>query len=65
MRLSTRLLLLSMFPLAAGICVDFYLIARIILQDRVLSAALALILLGLYLLLWLLLPRLYPPRARR
>jgi hypothetical protein len=29
-RLSTRLLLLSMAPLAAGLCIDFYLVARVI-----------------------------------
>jgi len=31
-RVSTRLLLLGMWPLAIGICLDFYLVSRVILN---------------------------------
>jgi hypothetical protein len=56
-RLSSRFLLWGMFPLAIGISLDFYLIARLILQQTLLSAALASLLLSAFLLLWLVLPR--------
>ena len=55
-RLSTRLLLWSMPALAAGICLDFYLIARVILQNglvALLSAGLALV----FLFFWFVFPR--------
>lgn len=55
--LATRLLLLSMFPLMLSIAMEFYLIARLVLNDRVLSFLLSLIVLGTYTLLWFLLPR--------
>jgi Na+/H+-dicarboxylate symporter len=55
-RLSTRLMLWSMLPLCLGICVDFYLIARIIL-DEVLAALLALALFTVFVVLWFVLPR--------
>lgn len=57
-RLSSKLLLWSMFPLAIGISLDFYLIALLILRQTLLSVALALLLLSVFLLLWLVLPRL-------
>ena len=56
LQISTRLLLWSMPPLALGICVDFYLIARIILGTPVV-AFLAALLLGIFVLLWFALPR--------
>jgi hypothetical protein len=56
-RLSSRFLLWGMFPLAIGISLDFYLIARLILQQTLLSAALASLLLSAFLVLWLVLPR--------
>jgi hypothetical protein len=55
-RLSTRLLLWSMPPLAVGICLDFYLIARIILNSGLVPLLAAGMLLG-FLSLWFLLPR--------
>jgi len=55
-RLSTRLLVWSMFPLAISICVEFYLIARVIIS-RPVVALLAGALLGVFTLLWLVLPR--------
>ena len=55
-RLSTSLLLWSMPPLAAGICLDFYLIARVILGSRlVLFPTVALV--AVFLVLWFVLPR--------
>lgn len=55
-RLSTRLLLWSMLPLSLGICIDFYLIAKIILDDT-LALLLALALFSVFVLLWFVLPR--------
>jgi len=56
LRLSTRLLLWSMLPLAIGICLDFYLIARIILKGT-LVPLLAVLLFAVYAGLWFALPR--------
>jgi hypothetical protein len=55
--LSSRLLLWSMFPLMAGICVDFYLIARMILLNAFMSLLGTVMLLVIFLIFWLLLPR--------
>lgn len=54
---ATRLLLWSMYPLMLGTCLDFYLIGKIILGNRIVSAVLAIVLLGLFLTFWSLLPR--------
>ena len=48
----------SMFPLAIGITVDFYLIARVILQNERLSTILAGGLLAVFVVLWFILPHL-------
>jgi hypothetical protein len=56
---AARLLLASMFPLALAICLDVYLVARLIFGDRLVSGLLAAGLLGLFTSLWLLLPRRY------
>jgi hypothetical protein len=55
-RLSTRLMLWSMLPLCLGICIDFYLIAKIIL-DGALASLLALALFAVFVILWFVLPR--------
>lgn len=55
-KLATRLLLWSMLPLALGICIDFYLIAQIIL-DNSLSLPLTAALFAIFLILWFALPR--------
>lgn len=55
-RLCTRLLLISMLPLALGICLDFYLIAGILFSGWI-SALLTAGLLGVFVALWFLLPR--------
>ena len=54
--LSTRLLLLSTVPLALSICIDVYLISRLILQDVLGSLLLTLLLLIVFILLWFILP---------
>jgi len=55
--IASRLLLCSMFPLAIGTCLDFYLIAKIILHDKLPSLMLALSLGAVFGALWLVLPR--------
>ena len=55
---ASRLLLLSMFPLMLAISFDFYLIARLILNNTWLSLLLAILLLCLFSTLWFLFPRL-------
>jgi len=53
---SARLLLWSMLPLAVGICLEFYLIARVIVGSRWVSL-LALTLFAIFATLWFVLPR--------
>jgi uncharacterized membrane protein len=54
---STMLLLLSMFPLGLSICLEIYLIARVITETVWLSLLIAAGLLLMFFSLWLLLPR--------
>src|SRR6266850_7806183 len=56
--IATRLLLLSMFPLMLGICFDFFLIARLILNNTLISVVFSTVLLVVFATLWFLLPRL-------
>jgi hypothetical protein len=63
-RSSTLLLLCSMLPLALGVCLDFYLIARVILESAW-SGALAVALLAVFVGLWFALPRIYGSRRAR
>jgi uncharacterized membrane protein len=56
--IATRLLLLSMLPLMLGISFDFYLIARLILNNNLISLFLSIVLFILFATLWFLLPRL-------
>jgi hypothetical protein len=56
--LATRLLLAAMVPLILGIGLDFYLIAFIVLKNTGLSLILALLLVGVFVAAWFLLPRL-------
>jgi hypothetical protein len=56
--IATRLLLMSMFPLMLAISIDFYLIARLILNRTLTSLFLSAVLLMLFTILWFLLPRL-------
>jgi len=56
-KLSTRLLLWSMFPLALGICLDVFLIARVVLSGGIAAAILAALLFAMIITLWFVLPR--------
>lgn len=56
-RVATRLLLISMFPLMASVCLEFYLICRVILNNIPLSVILALGVFAFFLTLWIGLPR--------
>src|SRR5438552_2167282 len=58
---SSRLLMASMVPLAAGICPDVYVIARVTLGTNIGAAIVAVLLLGVFLVFW----RVIPQRARR
>ena len=55
--ISTRLLVISMYPLALGISTDFYLIARIILESPPIAFILSLLLLITFCTLWFVFPR--------
>ena len=55
-RLSTRLVLSSMLPLAMGICIDFYLISRVIVGG-ITAPILATALFTVFMALWFALPR--------
>jgi hypothetical protein len=63
-RLSSGLLTIAMVPFSAGVCIDTYLLGRMILKDAVpamlAAAAVLLVLLGL----WFVLPALARPRHR-
>ncbi len=56
-RIASRLLLLSMFPLVGSICIDFYLISRVILNNVFLAVLLTLGIFSLFLAMWIGLPR--------
>jgi hypothetical protein len=45
-----------MFPLAVALCLDIYLISRVILERHTFSAAIAAILLAVIFTLWIVLP---------
>ena len=63
-RICTRLLLCSMIPLAFGICIDFYLVARVLLDGPVVPY-LATALFAVFVGMWFILPRvLLAPRGR-
>jgi len=55
-RLSTRLLLWSMFPLALGISIEFYIVSRIVLGSALVAIP-AVLLFGIFMTLWFVLPR--------
>jgi predicted permease len=57
-RLSSWLLMASLAPLAVGICLDVYLVARVIVGTRGVAAVVAASLLGVFIVCWLLIPRL-------
>jgi hypothetical protein len=60
---SSRLLMASMIPLAAGICLDVYLISRVILGTSAGAIVVALLLLAVFFVFWRVIP--YRARQRR
>ena len=58
---SSHLLMASMIFLAVGICVDVYLISRVILGNATYAVVIAVLLLGVFLVFW----RVLPQKARR
>jgi uncharacterized protein DUF6328 len=54
--ISSRLLMASMAPLAVGLCLDVYVVARVIVGTRAIAAITAASLLGVFIVFWLLLP---------
>lgn len=59
---SSRLLLISMFPLAASLCVELYLVARVVV-DATWVVAIAAAVFVMFLLLWVVLPRVHRRRV--
>ncbi len=55
--ISSRLLMASMAPLAAGICLEIYIVARVILGTSVGAAIIAVLSLGVFVVFWLVVPR--------
>jgi uncharacterized protein DUF6328 len=55
--LSSRFLLWSMPPLMTGMCLDFYLIGKLVLRDSVASSLFTLVLFTAFVVPWFLVPR--------
>jgi hypothetical protein len=55
--ISSRLLMASMAPLAAGICLDIYIVARVILGTSVGAVIVAVLSLAVFVVFWLVVPR--------
>jgi len=47
----------SMAPLAVGICLDVYVVARVVVGSRGVAGIVAVSLFGVFIVFWLLLPR--------
>ena len=56
-RVATKLLLISRFPFMVSVCLEFYLICQVIVNDTPLSIILSLAVFALFLILWIGLPR--------
>jgi hypothetical protein len=56
--ISSRLLLASMAPLAVGICLEIYIVARVTLGTNIAAAIMATVSLAVFTVFWLILPRL-------
>ena len=55
--LSSNLLLASMWPLAIGLCIEVYLVSSVIVSKHAPGIILALVLLVMFFVLWIVLPR--------
>jgi predicted lysophospholipase L1 biosynthesis ABC-type transport system permease subunit len=62
--MASNMVLAGMFPLALAVGLDAYIVAGIVLKNDVLAAILAVALVGVFLFLWLVLPR-YEHRRHR
>lgn len=56
--ISSRLLMASMVPLTAGLCLDVYVVARLIVDTRGVAAIIAAALLCVFIVFWFVSPRL-------
>ena len=63
LRISTRVLLFSMIPLSISLCIEFYIVASVLL-DSSLVTVLALALFAVFVALWFVLPRVLVARER-
>ena len=59
LRVGTRLLLAAMFPLSTSICLDVFLVARIVWQRSGVAVAISAVMLVMFFALWSLLPIVY------
>jgi predicted lysophospholipase L1 biosynthesis ABC-type transport system permease subunit len=62
--MASNMVLAGMFPLALAVGLDAYIVASIVLKNDALAAILAVALVGVFLFLWLVLPR-YEHRRHR
>ena len=60
---ASRLLMASMVPLAIGICLDVYLVSRVIVGSERIAALIAIPLLCVFTAFWLVLPRVIRKRS--
>jgi Family of unknown function (DUF6328) len=56
-RLASKLLLASMLAMALGLCLEVFLVGKVIAASLVVGIVIALALLGLFILLWIVVPR--------
>ncbi len=55
--MASKLMLISMIPLSISVCLDFYLVSRLILNDEFVSLVVAFVSFALFILVWIVLPR--------
>ena len=56
-RVASRLLLASMLAMALGLCLEVFLVGKVIAASEAVGIVIALALLGLFVLLWIVVPR--------
>ena len=64
LRLASRLMMWGMMPLALGTALDVYLVARVILDDRMTATVVAAASLLIFAALWVMLPMRFARRVR-
>ena len=55
--MASKLMLISMIPFSIGICLEFYLVSRLILNNKPASLVIAFASLAVFIIVWILLPR--------